>query len=67
MCYRCLRWLLMVVGLSLLTVAVVPFMALLHIHAPWETAFVAAKLTMLPVGALCLIGASMLTTHLRRR
>ena len=58
MCRRCIRMLLLVMGCVLLFLAVFPVLAFVHLEDVWQTAFVASKLLMLPVGAICLIGAA---------
>ncbi|QMV17715.1 hypothetical protein GOB94_02625 [Granulicella sp. 5B5] len=45
------------VGGVLLFLSVFPVMAVVSL-GQWETAFVASKLLMLPVGAICLLGAA---------
>jgi len=60
MCRRCIRVLLLVTGCALLFVAVFPVLALVQVGEPWQTALVALKLVMLPVGAICLLGAAKL-------
>jgi hypothetical protein len=55
---------LLVMGVGLLFFAVFPVMAFVQVDEPWQTAFVASKLLMLPVGAICLLGAAGLqVTH----
>lgn len=66
MCRRCIRMFLLVVGVVLLFVAVFPVMAFVELGEPMQTAFVALKLVMLPVGAICLLGAAGLQAKLRR-
>ena len=60
MCRRCIRVLLLVTGCALLIFAVFPVLAFVHVGEPWQTALVASKLVMLPVGAICLLGAARL-------
>jgi hypothetical protein len=66
MCRRCIRILLLVMGCVLLFSAVVPVLGLVQLGEPWQTAFMASTLLILPAGALCLIGAAKIeTSHLR--
>ncbi len=60
MCRRCFRMLLLVIGSVLLFVAAFPVLAFVQIEEPWQTGLTAAKLVMLPVGAICLLGAAAL-------
>jgi hypothetical protein len=62
MCRRCIRMLLLVMGCVLLFFAVFPILAFVHVGEPWATAFMASKLLMLPVGAICLVGATKIET-----
>ncbi len=55
MCLRCLRMMLQAVGLLLLFVGGFPVMLFLHFEEPLQTALIASKLVMLPVGAMCLL------------
>jgi hypothetical protein len=63
---RCFRMLLIVVGCVLLFVAAFPFGYLVSLGT-WETAFMGAKLLMLPVGALCVLWAAGLSVAESRR
>jgi len=67
MCRRCIRILLLVMGCVLLFSAVVPVLGLVQLGEPWQTAFMASTLLLLlPVGAICLVGAAKIETpHLR--
>jgi hypothetical protein len=62
MCRRCIRVLLLVTGCGLLFFAVFPVLAFVQVGEPWQTALVASKLVMLPVGAICLLGAAKIQT-----
>lgn len=62
MCRRCIRMSLLVIGCALLLLAVSPLLAFLDLGDLWQTAIMASKLIMLPLGALCLIGAAALDT-----
>ena len=62
MCRRCIRMSLLVIGCVLLLLAVSPLLAFLDLGDLWQTAIMASKLIMLPLGALCLIGAAALDT-----
>jgi hypothetical protein len=62
MCRRCIRMLLLVMGCALLFFAVFPILAFVHVEEPWATAFMASKLLMLPIGAICLLGAAKIET-----
>jgi hypothetical protein len=57
---RCAWLLLVMVGCVLLFVSVFPVFAYIRFQEPWQTALVASKLIMLPVGAFCLLGAAAL-------
>jgi TRAP-type C4-dicarboxylate transport system permease small subunit len=60
--------LLLVTGCLLLFLAVFPVLGFVQVGDAWETAFMASKLLMLPVGAICLLGAAMIeTSHLPHR
>jgi hypothetical protein len=63
---RCFRMLLIVVGCALLFVAAFPVGYLVSLGS-WETAFMGAKLLMLPVGALCVLWAAGLSVAANRR
>ena len=67
MCARCLQVLLVLVGVALLTMALLPVAGVLGIPEAYLRAFMSAKLLMLPVGAFCLGGAAALQTKLSRR
>lgn len=67
MCRRCFRMVLLVVGGVLMFLSVFPVTSVVSIAEPWETAFMGAKLLMLPVGACCLLGAAGLEARLRHR
>jgi hypothetical protein len=68
MCRRCIRMLLLVMGCVLLFLAVFPVLAFVQVGDAWETALMASKLLMLPVGAICLLAAATIeTSHLSRR
>ena len=58
MCRRCIRMLLLIIGCVLLFFAVFPVLAFIQVGEPWQTALVASKLIMLPVGAICLMLAA---------
>ena len=62
MCRRCIRMLLLVTGCLLLFSAVFPVLAFVQFGEPWQTAFMASTLLMLPVGAICLVGAAKIDT-----
>ncbi len=49
---------LLVTGCAMLFFAVFPVLAFVELSEPWQTALVASKLLMLPVGAICLLGAA---------
>lgn len=55
MCLRCLRIMLQAVGFLLLFAGGFPVMLFLHFEEPLQTALIASKLVMLPVGAMCLL------------
>jgi hypothetical protein len=60
--------LLLVMGCLLLFLAVFPILAFVQLGDAWETAFMASKLIMLPVGAICLLlAATIETPHLPHR
>jgi hypothetical protein len=66
MCRRCIRMMLLVMGYVLLFSALVPVLGLIQLGEPWQTAFMVATLLILPVGAICLVGAAKIETpHLR--
>jgi len=66
MCRRCIRMLLLVMGCALPFSAVVPVLGLVQLGEPWQTAFMASTLLILPVGAICLVGAAKIERpHLR--
>jgi hypothetical protein len=54
--------LLLVTGCLLLFSAVFPVLAFVQFGEPWQTAFMASTLLMLPVGAICLVGAAKIET-----
>ncbi len=58
MCRRYIRVLLLVTGCAMVFFAVFPVLAFVQLDEPWQTALVASKLLMLPVGAICLLGAA---------
>lgn len=62
----CCRWMLTLLGAALMLAALLPFAALLRVPEPYLTAWVSAKLLMLPVGAMCLWGAAALASKGRR-
>ena len=62
MCRRCIRMLLLVMGCVLLFLAVFPVLAFVQVGDAWETALMASKLLMLPVGAICLLAAATIET-----
>jgi hypothetical protein len=64
---RCLRWVLIVVGVALLTATFLPVFVMLPISEDVQTGLVAAKFLMLPAGAFCLAGAAALSAKLHRR
>jgi hypothetical protein len=67
MCRRCIRMLLLVMGCVLLFSAVFPVLAFFQLGELWQTALMASKLLMLPVGAICLLAAaSIKTPHVPR-
>lgn len=49
---------LQAVGLLLLFFGGFPVMLFLHFEEPLQTALIASKLVMLPVGAMCLLAAT---------
>ncbi len=67
MCRRWIRVLLLVMGCVLVFVAGFPVFAIFPVGEPWQTALVASKLVMLPVGAICLLGAAGLQVSQSRR
>lgn len=54
---RCVWMLLLMVGCGLLLVSVFPIFAYIRFDEPWQTALVASKVIMLPLGVICLFGA----------
>jgi hypothetical protein len=50
--------LLVIVGWMMISFAVFPVLALVHFAGGWQTALMALKLVMLPLGATCLLGAT---------
>lgn len=62
---RCVRGVLVLLGVSLLVVAVLPLAAVLPIPEQYQTAFVSSKLLMLPVGALCPAAAAGLSAKVK--
>jgi hypothetical protein len=60
MCRLYLRVLLLVMGCAMVFASVFPILAFLHLGEPLQTTFMASKLLMLPLGALCLIAAERL-------
>jgi hypothetical protein len=66
MCRRCIRILLLVIGCVLMFSAVIPVLTFVQFGEPWQTAFMASTLIILPAGAICLVGAAKIETpHLR--
>ena len=57
-CGRYLRIMLQVAGVLLLFAGGFPVMVFLHFEEPLQTALIASKLVMLPVGAMCLLAAT---------
>jgi hypothetical protein len=66
MCRKCFRISLIVLGSVLLFVAAFPVGYVVSLGS-WETAFMGAKLLMLPVGALCVLWAAGLSVAESRR
>jgi len=64
---RCVRGLLLVVGIALLVVGFLPVFAVVPVPEGWSTLLIASKLIMLPIGALCLMGAVGLRARYGRR
>jgi hypothetical protein len=64
---RCLRCVLIVVGVALLAAAVLPIFSMLPISEPLQTGLVSAKFLMLPLGAFSLAGAAALSARIQRR
>ncbi len=58
MCRRCFRVVLVVLGTAMLFFAVFPIMAFVQFDGLWQMGLMAAKLVLLPVGAICLLGAA---------
>jgi hypothetical protein len=57
---------LLVMGYVLLFSALVPVLGLVQLGEPWQTAFMVSTLLILPVGAICLVGAAKIEApHLR--
>jgi len=67
MFYRCVWGLLLAVGIVLLAVGFLPVFAVVPVPEGWSTLLIASKLIMLPVGALCLMGAVGLRARHGRR
>ncbi len=63
----CVRWVLLVVGIVLLVAALLPVSSILPIPDEYQTAFISAKLLMLPIGACCVGGAAALSARSSRR
>jgi hypothetical protein len=61
MCRRYIRMLLLVVGSTMVFLAVFPVMAFLHFEDSLQITLIASKLLLLPLGAICLAGAAMLS------
>ena len=57
---QCIFVLLVVMGSGLLFVSVFPVFEFVPLGEPWQTGMIAAKLVMLPAGAICLLGAAAL-------
>ena len=66
MCRRCFRMFLGVMGGLMLFLAAFPLGYVVSLGS-WETAFMGAKLLMLPVGALCVLWAAGLSVAASRR
>jgi len=64
---RCVRGLLLVVGIALLVVGFLPVFAVVSVPEGWSTLLIASKLIMLPIGAICLMGAAGLQARYGRR
>jgi hypothetical protein len=67
MCRRCVQMMLVVLGAAMVFFAAFPVMAFLHVEEPWQTGLVASKLILLPVGAICLLGAAAMSAKVARR
>jgi len=61
MCRRCLKGFLLIVGAAMMFFAAFPVLAFFHFEGMLETELMALKLLMLPVGALCLLAAALLS------
>jgi hypothetical protein len=61
----CFRWMLTIVGAALLLMAALPWVTMFRLSEPYATEWISAKLLMLPVGAICLLGATALSSRVR--
>lgn len=64
---RCLKCVLIVLGVALVVVAIFPVFAMFSIAEPLYTGLVAAKFLMLPLGAFALAGAAVLSAKTHRK
>jgi len=67
MCRRCIRALLVVIGSALLFFAAFPVMAFLHFEDSLQTELIASKLLLMPIGAICLAVATVMSRDSVRR
>lgn len=62
MCRRFIRALLVVLGSAMVLFAALPVLAFVHFEEPLQTDLMAAKLLLLPVGAVCFAVAAVLSS-----
>jgi hypothetical protein len=60
MCRRWIRGLLLAIGSAMVFFGAFPVLAFVHFEDSLQTELIASKLLLLPVGAVCLVGAAML-------
>ncbi|MDE1162202.1 MAG: hypothetical protein PW792_09700 [Acidobacteriaceae bacterium] len=58
---------LLVVGVILLSAAILPVLAMVRVPDTWDIAFTASKLLMLPLGAICLLAAAGIHARFNRQ
>jgi len=66
MCRRSMKVILLLLGSVLLFFAAFPILAFIRFEDSLQTELVALKLVMMPVGAICLVGATMLSKQRAR-
>lgn len=63
MCRRFIRVLLLMIGSALVAFAALPILAFVHFKEPLQTELMASKLLLLPVGAICFVGAAVMSRN----